>query len=314
MSRIARDVTWLVGRTPLLELRRFGPAGGARLLAKLESFNPTSSNKDRAVLAMIEHAERAGFLTAETTIVECSAGDTAVSLAMACAVRGYRLVLTMPGGDSSSRRNLIRALGAEIVCTDPARGIRGAMERAEEIQREIQPSLILQPFSNLANAEGHARTTAREIWEDTDGEVGDVVCPVGSGGTAAGCLRFFRSLGVDVRVVAVEPARSAVLSGQLAGPHDIPGIGAGFVPEVLCPAELDEIVPVSEADAFSAVRRLARSEGVLAGPAGGAVAHAARTIAERPDAAGRTVVAILPDHGERYEDHAAYAAAPGGES
>ncbi|MEO0478106.1 MAG: cysteine synthase family protein [Planctomycetota bacterium] len=307
MPRIAKDVTWLVGRTPLLDLARYGEGLTAHLCAKLEFLNPTSSNKDRSVVAMVDHAERQGFLNQSTTIIECSAGDTAVSMAMVCAARGYRLVLTMPGCSTSARCNLLRALGAEIVTTEPERGTRGALERAEELAREIQPSLILQPFSNRANAEGHAATTAREIWEDTEGDVDVVVVPVGTGGTAEGCLRFFRDNGKDVRVVAVEPAASAVLSGGQPGPHRIPGLGAGFIPDILHASELDEVIAVAEDDAFVAVRDLARKEGVLAGPASGAVLHAARAIADRPENAGKRIVAVLGDQGERYEEHPCFA-------
>jgi cysteine synthase A len=306
MPRIARDITWLIGRTPLVELGRLHHGPG-RLVAKLEARNPTSSNKDRAALAMIEHAERSGFLTETTTIVECTTGDTGVALAMLCAARGYRLVLTMPECTPRSRCNLLRALGAQLEFTPSARGIRGALERAEALVRERAPALILQPFTNRANAQGHASTTAREIWEDLEGEVDMVVCPVGSGGTAAGCLQFFREIQAPVRVVAVEPAASAVLSGGPAGSHDISGIGAGFVPDILAAGELDEIVAVTERDAFAAVRTLAAKEGILGGPASGAVVHAAALLAARPSSAGKTVVAILPDHGERYDDHACYA-------
>jgi cysteine synthase A len=307
MARIARDISWLIGGTPLVELRRLAPGSGGRLLVKLESFNPTGSNKDRAARAMIEHAERSGFLTEGSTVIECSAGDTGVSLAMICAVRGYRLILTMPEGIGGSRTNLLRALGAELEFTDAELGIRGALERAEQLQREIDDSMILQPFSNAANAMAHAETTAREIWWDTDGEVDFVVCPVGSGGTAAGCLEFFRQTAPEVAVVGVEPAESAVLSGRPAGPHRLPGLGAGFVPDILAPGDLDEVIPVHETDAFATVREIARVEGLLVGPASGAVLHAARSIAARDSSASRTVVAILPDHGERYEDHPAYA-------
>ncbi|MBK8980628.1 MAG: cysteine synthase family protein [Planctomycetes bacterium] len=307
MPRIARDVTWLIGRTPLLELQRFGAGLGARIVAKLELENPGASNKDRAVLGMIEHAERHGFLTPATTIVECSAGDTALSLATVCAARGYRLVLTMPRGVAPGRANLLRALGAELVLTDAERGIRGALQRAEELARQIQPSLILQPFTNRANARIHQDTTAREVWEDCEGRVDTVVVPVGSGGTAAGCAAFFREVAPRVAVVGVEPARSAVLSGGQPGQHDIPGLGAGFVPDILTPTDLAEIVAVEDAEAFRAARELARLEGVLAGPASGAALAAARRLAARDSAAGTTIVVVLPDRGERYEEHACYA-------
>ncbi len=307
MPRIARDVTWLVGHTPLVALDRFEPGLPGRLVAKLEAHNPSGSNKDRAALAMIEHAERMGFLGPTTTIVECSAGDLGIALATVCAVRGYRLVLTMPECPTSTRCNLLRALGAEVVFTDPARGMRGAMEKADELQRTIKPSLILQPFSNTANAKSHAAGTAREIWEDSEGLVHTIVCPVGSGGTAAGCAMFFRDAAPKVRIVGVEPSRSPVLGGGVAGSHEIAGIGAGFVPGILCAKDLSEVIAVDDEQAFAAVRQLARREGLLGGPASGAVLHAAKTVASREELRGKLVVAILPDDGERYDDHPCYA-------
>lgn len=308
MPRIARDVTWLVGRTPLVALDRLEPGLPGRLVAKLEARNPSASNKDRAALAMIEHAERSGALGPGTTLIECSAGDLGLALASICAVRGYRLVLTMPANSPAGRTNLLRSLGAELVLTEPSLGMRGAMLKADELQRIIQPSLILQPFSNTANARAHARGTAREIWEDSDGTVHTVVCPVGSGGTAAGCAAFFRETAPQVRIVGVEPRRSAVLGGGAPGAHDIVGIGAGFVPGILAAKDLHEVIAVDESEAFAAVRGLARREGILAGPASGAVTHAALTIARRRELGGRLVVAILPDHGERFGEHACHGA------
>jgi cysteine synthase A len=305
MVRIARDVTWLIGRTPLVELGRLSPPGGGRVVGKLESFNPTRSNKDRAALGMIVAAERSGCLRAGGTIVECSAGDTGIALAMVAAARGHRLVLTMPANLHSSRCNLLRALGAEIVLTDAEAGMRGAMQRAEQIVRERPGALCLQPFTNRDNAAIH-ETTAREIWEDTDGAVAAVVCPVGTGGTAAGCLSFFRRQAPGVAVVGVEPASSPVLSGGPPGRHDLPGLGAGFVPGILAPQALDEIIAVREQDAFACLRQLAAHEALLVGPASAAVAWAALEIARRPERAGALIVAVLPDSSERYADHAAY--------
>ena len=311
MPRIARDVTWLVGRTPLLDLARFAPDLPAHLVGKLEMLNPSFSNKDRAVLGMIDQAERQGFLTPETTIIECTSGDTGMALAMVCAARGYRLILTMPECTASARCNLLRALGAELVLTPPGEGIAGAMRRAEELSRQIQPSRILQPFANRANADAHAETTAREIWEDTEGMVDAIVVPVGTGGTAAGCVRFFREVARDVRVIGVEPKTSAVLSGGEPGAHDIPGIGAGFIPDILVPTDLDEIVPVADVDAYEAARLFARREGVLVGPAAGAVLHAARQVAARDAESMSLIVAVLADQGERYEEHPCFADGPG---
>lgn len=306
MTRIARDVTWLIGRTPLVDLARSRLSGGGRVVAKLESFNPTNSNKDRAALAMVRDAERTGTLRPGGTIVECSAGDTGIALAMVAAIRRYRMVLTLPADMQGARCNLLRALGAEIVLTDSDAGMRGALARAEQLVREIDGAVCLQPFTNRANARAHELTTAREIWEDTDGTVDTVVCPIGTGGVAAGCLAFFRSCAPAVRVVGVEPAASAVISGGAAGRHDLAGLGAGFIPGILPAEDLAEVLAISEVDAFACLRRLAAEEALLIGPASAAVACAAFRIAARPESHDRLIVAILPDSGERYADHAAY--------
>jgi cysteine synthase len=303
MARIAADVTWLIGRTPLVELRQLSPAG-VRILAKIEATNPTGSNKDRAALGMILDAERNAFLQPGGTLVECSGGDLGISIAMVGRRRGYRVVLTMPEWLAQNRANILATLGAEVVMTPAVDGMAGAMQRAEQIARVTPGAVCLQAFSNRANTRIHAETTAREIWEDTDGTVHVVVVPVGTGGTAAGCCAFFKELGV--KVVAVEPEQSRVLTGHPAGSHGIPGIGAGFVPEVLVPHDLAEIVPVSDEQAITALRRLARSEAILAGPASGAVMHAAVMLAERPMNNGKTIVAVLPDSAERFLEHAAY--------
>lgn len=300
MARIAADVTWLIGHTPLVELSRLSPQG-TRIIAKLDAWNPSGSNKDRAALAMIQEAERTGQLAPGGTIVECSSGDLGLAIAMVGRRRGYRVVLTMPEWLPEARHCLLRALGVEVSMTPAQDGMRGAMLRAEQIAKQTSQAVCLQAFTNRANARVHAETTAREIWEDTDGAVGLVVTPVGTGGTAAGCAAFFAEHGVPV--VGVEPAGSAVLSGGPAGPHDIPGLGAGFIPEILTPGELAEVVTVEDRDAVVGARALAREESLLLGPASGAVMHAAATLARRPANAGKLIVAVFPDCAERYLDH-----------
>lgn len=302
MVCIAADVTWLIGRTPLVELRRLSPAG-TRIVAKLEGWNPSGSNKDRAALGMIEHAIRNGFLEPGGTIVECSSGDLGLAIAMVGRRLGYRVLLTMPEWQPESRLRLLRALGAEIVMTPAEAGMRGAMARAEAIAKQTPRAVCLQAFSNRANPQSHAATTAREIWEDTDGQVHAVVVPIGTGGTAAGCASFFRDL--QVAVIGVEPAGSPLLTGGRTGQHDIPGLGAGFIPDILKPSDLTETMAVEDREAASGMRALARDESLLMGPASGAVVHAATTIARRPPNAGKLIVAILPDLAERYIDHRA---------
>lgn len=303
MSRIAADVTWLIGHTPLVDLARLSPAN-CRLVAKLESFNPSSSNKDRAALGMVLHAERSGFLRPGGTIVESTVGDLGISIAMVGRRRGYRVFLTMPEGAPQHRASILRALGAEIVTTPRDRGMRGAMVQAETLAKQTPGAVCLQAFTNRANARIHAETTAREIWNDTDGRVGVVVVPVGTGGTAAGCAAYLRERGVAV--VGVEPSQSPVLQGGSAGAHDIPGLGAGFVPDILAVDELDEVVGVGCEEARSHVQKLAREEALLVGPASGAVLCAALRVAARPEHSGKTVVAVFPDCGDRYFDHASY--------
>lgn len=300
MARIASDVTWLIGRTPLVELAAIAPPG-VRLLGKLESCNPSGSNKDRAALAMIRQAESRGYLRAGGTIVECSSGDLGLAIAMAGGRLGYSVVLTMPEYQPESRLAMLRALGAKIETTPAAEGMRGAMVRAEQIARQTEGGVCLQAFTNRANSRIHRETTATEIWNDTDGRVQAVVVPVGTGGTAAGCADFFRDHGVGV--FGVEPDTSAVLSGEPPGAHDIPGLGAGFIPDILSPSDLGEVLRVSDSDAAAGVRALACKEGLLLGPASGAVAHAAVSLARRPAFAGATIVAVLPDRAERYLEH-----------
>ncbi|HEX5054650.1 MAG TPA: cysteine synthase family protein [Planctomycetota bacterium] len=300
MVRIAADLTWLVGHTPLLELARLSPPG-ARIVGKLDAWNPSGSNKDRAALGMIRHAERSGFLREGGTIIECSSGDLGLAIAMIGRRLGYRVVLTMPEPAPEGRRALLLALGAEVELTPVAEGMRGAMLRAEQLARQTRGAVCLQAFTNRANARTHAETTAREIWEDTDGQVDMVVVPIGTGGTAAGCVAFFREHGVPV--VGVQPAASPVLTGGAAGRHDIPGIGAGFVPEILNASELTEIVAVSDEKAYAGTRLLAQQEALLLGPASGAVIHAAVVVGGRAENNGKLVVAVLPDLAERYLDH-----------
>lgn len=301
MARIAADVTWLVGNTPLVELGRIARAG-TRVVVKLEALNPSGSSKDRAALGMIRHAEHAGFLRAGGTIVECSSGDLGLSLTTIGRRLGYRVVLTMPGDVPAARRSLLAALGAELELTPSSDGMRGAMVRAEQLARQTQGAVCLQAFSNRANARAHAESTAREIWHDSDGRVGLVVVPVGTGGTAAGCAAFFREH--DVPVYGVQPAASPVLTGGRPGHHDIPGIGAGFVPDILTVGDLAGIVDVTDEQARETTVRLLREESLLVGPASGAVCHAACELAALPEHAGKLVVAVLPDHAERYLEHA----------
>ncbi|MFK7739396.1 MAG: PLP-dependent cysteine synthase family protein [Planctomycetota bacterium] len=299
MVRIAADMTWLVGRTPLVDLARMSPPD-VRLIGKLDAWNPSGSNKDRAALGMIRHAEQSGFLKPGQTIVECSSGDLGLALAMVGSKLGYRVVLTMPATVPEAQRKLLEAVGAEVDTTPASTGMRGAMARVEERTRAEQGAVCLQAFSNRANSRAHAETTAREIWEDTDGQIDVVVVPIGTGGTAAGCIEFFR--GRSVRVVGVQPHGSPVLTGGSPGHHAIPGLGAPFIPDILTPSELDEIVDVSDEDAHTATRRLMHEESLLLGPASGAVVHAAIAIAERqrkPAEKPAWIVAVLPDAAER---------------
>jgi cysteine synthase A len=300
MGRIYQDITQTIGGTPLVELRRMAPPGGARIAAKLEFFNPLSSVKDRIGLAMIEAAERDGSIAPGATLVEPTSGNTGIALAFVAAARGYRLILTMPETASVERRRLMRLLGAELVLTPGPEGMAGAIARAEQIVAETPGAVMPQQFKNPANPEVHRRTTAEEIWSDTDGLVDLFVGGVGTGGTITGVGQALKARRPSVRVVAVEPLSSPVLSGGAKGPHKIQGIGAGFVPEVLDRSVIDEIVLVADEDAFRTARLLARTEGIPAGISSGAAVHAALQVAGRPENAGKLLVVLLPSSGERY--------------
>ena len=300
---IASDITALVGRTPLVRLNRLPAAFGARaeVLAKLESFNPTASVKDRIAGAMVQAAEDEGTITpGRTVLVEPTSGNTGIALAMVAAARGYRLILTMPDTMSTERRAMLRAYGAELQLTPGSEGIQGAIDLAQELVEEIPDAYLLQQFVNAANPAIHERTTAEELWVDTDGSLDVLVAGVGTGGTITGCARLLKARNPHLQVVAVEPAGSAVLSGQPAGPHRIQGIGAGFVPPVLDQGLIDEVITVSDDDAMEIGRRLAREEGLLSGVSSGAAMAAALQLAQRPELEGKRIVVILASFGERY--------------
>ena len=300
--KIANSITELVGNTPLLLLEEYGKRHGlsARLVAKLESFNPLSSAKDRVALAMVEEAERSGALQKGDTIIEPTSGNTGVGLAFVAASRGYRMILTMPDTMSLERRRLATALGAQVVLTEGAKGMSGAIERAEQLAREIPGAFLAGQFTNPENPKAHERTTAQEIWRDTDGTVDIFVAGVGTGGTITGVGRGLRAHNPAVQLVGVEPASSPVLSGGQAGPHKIQGIGAGFVPEVLDVSLLNEIIRVPDEAAIETARELARKDGILVGISSGAAVWAAARIAERKENEGKQIVVLLPDTGERY--------------
>ncbi len=300
MTRIADNLTDLIGNTPLLRLRRISQGIEADLVVKLESFNPGGSIKDRIGWNMIMRAEEQGLLKPGSVIIEPTSGNTGIALGFVAASRGYRLILTMPETMSVERRSLLKAYGAELVLTPGALGMNGAVQKAEELAKEIAGSFIPQQFENPANPEIHRFTTAEEIWRDTGGKVDIVVGGVGTGGTITGIAQSLKERKPELRVVAVEPADSPVLSGGKPGPHKIQGIGAGFIPKVLDLALVDEIIRVSNQDAFETGRRLAREEGLLAGISSGAAVFAALELARRQENQGKLIVAILPDTGERY--------------
>lgn len=309
MTKIAQRLTDLVGNTPLLELNNYGRHHGlkARLVAKLEYFNPAGSVKDRVALAMIEDAEQRGTLAPGATLIEPTSGNTGVGLAFVAAAKGYRLILTMPDAMSVERRNLLKALGAELVLTPGAEGMKGAIARAEALRDATPGALILQQFENPANPAVHQRDTGPEIWRDTDGKVDIFVAGVGTGGTVSGAGAALKALNPKIEVVAVEPQDSPVLSGGKPGGHKIQGIGAGFVPKNYNPAVIDRIWQVSNDDAIRAGRELARYEGLLTGISSGAAVSAATRLASLPENEGKTIVALLPDTGERYLSTLLYA-------
>ncbi len=302
MSNIYTSANQLIGKTPLLELTHIEKEAElkARLLAKLEYFNPAGSVKDRIAKAMIDEAEASGRLKPGSTIIEPTSGNTGIGLASVAAARGYRIIITMPETMSVERRQLMKAYGAELVLTEGAKGMKGAIAKAEELAQEIPNSFIPGQFVNLANPAAHRATTGPEIWADTDGQVDIFVAGVGTGGTITGVGQYLKEQNPAVKVVAVEPKDSPVLSEGRSGSHKIQGIGAGFVPEVLDTAVYDEIIPVSNEDAFAAGRLVGRKEGVLVGISSGAALHAAIQLAKRPENAGKTIVALLPDTGDRY--------------
>jgi cysteine synthase A len=300
MSNIFADITKTVGKTPLVRLNRIKKGLNAEILVKIESFNPLSSVKDRIGVAMIEAAEKAGLLKEDTVIIEPTSGNTGIALAFVCAAKGYKLILTMPETMSMERRHLLSILGAELVLTEGAKGMKGAIEKAEELAASYKNSFMPQQFKNPANPEIHRRTTAEEIWQDTGGKVDYFIAGVGTGGTITGVGEVLKKRKPSVKIIAVEPEDSPVLSGGKPGPHKIQGIGAGFVPDVFNRDVIDEIIRVGHENAGEMARRLAKEEGILVGISSGAALWAALEVAKRKEAEGKMIMAILPDSGERY--------------
>ena len=302
MSKIYKGVSELIGKTPIIEAVNFEKAveADATILAKLEYFNPAGSVKDRVALAMIEEAEKKGVLKKGATIIEPTSGNTGIGLAAVGVSKGYKVILTMPETMSIERRNLLKAYGAQIVLTEGAKGMTGAIKKADELKGEIENSVIRGQFVNPANPAAHFATTGPEIWEDTDGKVDIFIAGVGTGGTVTGVGQYLKSKNPDVKIVAVEPATSPVLSQGKSGPHKIQGIGAGFVPEVLDTKVYDEILPIENEDAFKTGNKFAKTEGILVGISSGAALKAAEILSKRPENKGKTIVALLPDTGERY--------------
>ncbi len=300
MARIYEDITKTIGDTPLVKLNKVTKGLGATIVAKMESFNPLGCVKDRIGIAMIEAAEKEGLISKNTVIIEPTSGNTGIALAFVAAARGYKLILTMPDTMSVERRDLLKAFGAEIVLTPGAEGMKGAILKAEELQKNTPNSFMPQQFKNPANPEIHRQTTAEEIWNDTDGKIDIFVGGVGTGGTITGVGEVIKKRRPSLKVIAVEPADSPVLAGGKPGPHKIQGLGAGFVPDILNMKVIDEIIPVKNEEAFAASRQLARQEGILAGISSGAATHAALLAAARPENKGKLIVVVLPDTGERY--------------
>lgn len=309
MTKIAKTLTDLVGNTPLLELSNFNKKNNleAVVIGKLESFNPASSVKDRIAKAMIEDAEASGVLKPDSELVEPTSGNTGIGLAVVAAAKGYKLTLTMPETMSIERRNLLKALGANIVLTPGAQGMKGAIAKAEELQKENPKAVILQQFSNPANPNFHKKTTAEEIWRDTDGKVDIFVAGVGTGGTVSGVGETLKKYNPNIQIIAVEPAESPVLSGGQPGVHKIQGIGAGFIPQTYNPNVVDKVIQVKSDDAIKTSRELATSEGLLVGISSGAAVYAASILAQQPENKGKNIVVILPDTGERYLSTVLYA-------
>ncbi|OFX24264.1 MAG: cysteine synthase A [Bacteroidetes bacterium GWA2_31_9] len=298
--KVANNILELIGKTPLLKLNRISSGLNADILIKLESFNPGGSVKDRLALGVIEDAENKKLINSETTIIEPSSGNTGVGLAMVCAVKGYKLIITMPESMSIERRTLIKAYGGKVVLTPAEKGMKGAIEKAEEIKNNLANSFIPQQFNNMANVEIHRKTTAIEIWNDTDGKVDIFVSGVGTGGTITGVSEILKEKKNSIYSVAVEPFDSPVLSGGTPAPHKIQGMGAGFIPSVLNTKIYDEVIKVKNEEAFDMARRLAKEEGVLCGISSGSIVHAAVELAKKPENTGKTIVAIICDTGERY--------------
>ena len=300
--KIYEKITDLIGRTPIMKLNNYSAAQGlyTPVLAKLEYFNPAGSVKDRVAKAMIDDAEEKGLLTSDSVIIEPTSGNTGIGLAAVAAARGYRIILTMPETMSIERRNLLKAYGAELVLTDGAKGMKGAIAKADELASEIPHSFIPGQFVNQANPAAHFATTGPEIWEQTEGKADIYVAGVGTGGTVTGVGEYLKSQNPDVKIVAVEPETSAVLSGETPGPHKIQGIGAGFVPKTLNTGVYDEIIKIQNDDAFTTAKELAKHEGILVGISSGAAFQAALELAKRPENKGKTIVALLPDSGDRY--------------
>ena len=309
MAKVYDSILDLVGKTPLVELKRIEEKEGlqAKLIAKVESFNPAGSVKDRIAKAMIEDAEAKGLLKEGSVIIEPTSGNTGIGLAAAATVKGYRMILTMPETMSVERRNIVKAYGAEVVLTDGTKGMKGAIEKADELAKEIPNSFIAGQFVNPANPETHKKTTGPEIWEDTDGAVDIFVAGVGTGGTITGTGEYLKEKKPEVKIVAVEPASSPVLSDGVSGPHKIQGIGAGFVPDTLNTSIYDEIIKVENEDAFETGRYLAAEEAILAGISSGAALYAAIQLAKREENKGKTIVVLLPDNGDRYYSTALFA-------